>query len=148
MSIIYRNIKRRSIIHKYSHWMSIKDMLIKTLLRKNPMEKKISVKEKEYNIICVEVVLLKTLLWKPIGTKLWWKKKLVKNMFISPPYASNHFWDEEGRSFVLIVQKFCLSMTLFKDLLNYHMIGFVNIITQTSNHEYKYLAKFALFYFL
>ena len=50
--------------------------LIKTLLRKNPMEKKIWGRKK--STISNIFVSLKTLPWKPSGTKPWWRKKECK----------------------------------------------------------------------
>jgi len=62
--------------------------LIKNILRKNSMEKKILVKEKEYNIryICLVKNLTRKIQWD----KTMVKEKKVQNIFISPSQLNNN----------------------------------------------------------
>jgi len=66
----------------------------KPYYRKTRWEK-ILVKEKEYNILCVIICLVKNLTRKTQCDKTMVKGKRVQNTFLSPPHKDNYILDED-----------------------------------------------------
>jgi len=98
--------------------------LIKTLLEKNPMEKKFEWRKKSTTSFCVIICLVKNLTRKTQRDKTMVKGKRVQNTFMSPPHKDNRIWDKESQ----IIFYACFSKALLgggdsqerSDLSPYH----------------------------